>query len=256
MELRNIFDAHAHYDDRWFDDDRGDLLSSMPQNGVSYIVNAAVDLPTAQTAIAYAEQYPFMYACAGIHPENLDGLPDDYLAQLTELLKHPRVVALGEIGLDYHWEIEKSLQQRVFEEQLRLSRELDVPVVIHDREAHGDVMELVRKYRPKGLMHCYSGSVEMLKEVLKLGMSISLGGTVTFKNARVPVEVAEAVPLDRLLLETDAPYLSPVPYRGKRNDSTKIAYTAEKIAELRGIDPKELIDITIENAKRLYGITP
>ena len=254
MELRNIFDAHAHYDDRWFDDDRGDLLSSMPQNGVSYIVNAAVDLPTAQTAIAYAEQYPFMYACAGIHPENLDGLPDDYLAQLTELLKHPRVVALGEIGLDYHWEIEKSLQQRVFEEQLRLSRELDVPVVIHDREAHGDVMELVRKYRPKGLMHCYSGSVEMLKEVLKLGMSISLGGTVTFKNARVPVEVAEAVPLDRLLLETDAPYLSPVPYRGKRNDSTRIACTAEKIAELRGIDPQELIDLTTENAKQLYGI--
>ena len=254
MELRNIFDAHAHYDDRWFDDDRGDLLSSTPQNGVSYIVNAAVDLPTAQTAIAYAEQYPFMYACAGIHPENLDGLPDDYLAQLTELLKHPRVVALGEIGLDYHWEIEKSLQQRVFEEQLRLSRELDVPVVIHDREAHGDVMELVRKYRPKGLMHCYSGSVEMLKEVLKLGMSISLGGTVTFKNARVPVEVAEAVPLDRLLLETDAPYLSPVPYRGKRNDSTRIACTAEKIAELRGIDPQELIDLTTENAKQLYGI--
>ena len=156
--------------------------------------------------------------------------------------------------MDYHWEIPRDLQNRVFEEQLQLARELDVPVVIHDREAHGDVMALVRKYQPKGLMHCYSGSVEMLKEVIKLGMSISLGGTVTFKNARVPVEVAAAVPLDRLLLETDAPYLSPVPLRGKRNDSRNIAYTAERIAAIRGMDAQELIDITTENAKRLYGI--
>lgn len=254
MTLHNIFDAHAHYDDKWFDDDRSALLSSLPQNGVAYVVNAAVDLETAETAISYAETYPHVYACAGIHPENLEGLPGDYLERLTELLKHPRVVALGEIGLDYHWDIPRDVQNRVFEEQLQLARELDVPVVIHDREAHGDVMALVRKYQPKGLMHCYSGSVEMLKEVLKLGMSISLGGTVTFKNARVPVEVAAAVPLDRLLLETDAPYLSPVPYRGKRNDSTNIAYTAAKIAEIRGMDAQELIDLTTENAKRLYGI--
>lgn len=252
--LNNIFDAHAHYDDRWFDDDRAALLSSMPENGVSYIVNAAVDIASAETAIGYAEAYPHMYACAGIHPENLDGLPDDYLSQLTELLKHPRVVALGEIGLDYHWDIPKDAQHRVFEEQLQLARELDVPVVIHDREAHGDIMEYLRKYKPKGLMHCFSGSVEMLKEVMRLGMSISLGGTVTFKNARVPVEVAAAVPLDRLLLETDAPYLSPVPNRGKRNDSTNIAYTAQRIAEIRGMDAQELIDITTDNAKRLYGI--
>ena len=252
--LHNIFDAHAHYDDKWFDEDRADLLSSLPQIGVSYVVNAAVDLETAETAISYAETYPHVYACAGIHPENLEGLPADYLERLKEMIKHPRVVALGEIGLDYHWDIPRDVQNRVFEEQLLLARELDVPVVIHDREAHGDVMALVRKYQPKGLMHCYSGSVEMLKEVLKLGMSISLGGTVTFKNARVPVEVAAAVPLDRLLLETDAPYLSPVPYRGKRNDSTNIAYTAARIAEIRGMDAQELIDITTENAKRLYGI--
>ena len=254
MTLHNIFDAHAHYDDKWFDDDRSALLSSLPQNGVSYVVNAAVDLETAETAISYAETYPHVYACAGIHPENLEGLPDNYLERLKALLKHPRVLALGEIGLDYHWDIPRDVQNRVFEEQLLLARELDVPVVIHDREAHGDVMALVRKYQPKGLMHCYSGSVEMLKEVLKLGMSISLGGTVTFKNARVPVEVAAAVPLDRLLLETDAPYLSPVPYRGKRNDSTHIAYTAARIAEIRGMDAQELIDLTTENAKRLYGI--
>lgn len=252
--LQNIFDAHAHYDDRWFDEDRDALFSFMKEKGVSYIVNAAVDLSTAKTAIAYAEKYDFVYACAGVHPENLDGLKEDYLCRLKALLSHEKVVALGEIGLDYHWKIEKPLQQRVFEEQLTLSKELDVPVVIHDREAHGDVMTLLKKYRPKGLMHCFSGSVEMLKEVLKLDMSISLGGTVTFKNARVPVEVAKAVPLDRILLETDAPYLSPVPFRGKRNDSGKIAYTAEKIAELRGMDAQELVDITTENAKRLYGI--
>ncbi len=252
--LNNIFDAHAHYDDKWFDEDRRSLLSSLPEKGVSYVVNAAVDLATAKTAIAYAEQYPHMYACAGIHPENLEGLADDYLDQLAALLEHPRVVALGEIGLDYHWDIPRAEQNRVFEEQLRLALKLDVPVVIHDREAHGDTMALLRKYRPKGLMHCFSGSVEMLKEVMRLGMSISLGGTVTFKNARVPVEVAAAVPLDRLLLETDAPYLSPVPFRGKRNDSSHIAYTAQKIAEIRGMDAQKLIDLTTENAKRLYGI--
>lgn len=252
--LHNIFDAHAHYDDKWFDEDRNELLSSMPENSISYIVNAAVDIATAKTAVKYAERYPHIYACAGIHPENLEGLADDYLDQLSELLEHPKVVALGEIGLDYHWDIPRDIQNRVFEEQLRLARELDVPVVIHDREAHGDVMELVRRYKPRGLMHCYSGSTEMLKEVIKLGLSISLGGTVTFKNARVPVEVAEAVPLDRLLLETDAPYLSPVPNRGKRNDSRNIAYTAQRIAELRGMDAQELVDITTDNAKRLYGI--
>ncbi len=252
--LYNIFDAHAHYDDKWFEEDRDVLLASMPENGVAYIVNASVDLQTARTAIGYAEKYPFMYACAGIHPENLEGLAEDYIGQLTALFRHPRVVAIGEIGLDYHWDIPRDIQHRVFEEQLRLAKELDAPVVIHDREAHGDMMELLRKYRPKGLMHCFSGSVEMLKEVMKLGMYISLGGTVTFKNARVPVEVAAAVPLDRLLLETDAPYLSPVPFRGKRNDSTHIAYTAERIAAVRNMDPQELVDITTANAKRMYGI--
>ena len=239
--LHNIFDAHAHYDDKWFDDDRQSLLSALPENGVAYVVNAAVDISTAETG-------------AGIHPENLDGLADDYLDRLTDLLRHPKVVALGEIGLDYHWDIPRDEQHQVFEEQLKLARELDVPVVIHDREAHGDVMGYIRKYQPKGLMHCFSGSVEMLKEVLKLGMSISLGGTVTFKNARVPVEVAAAVPLDRLLLETDAPYLSPVPNRGKRNDSRNIAYTAQRIAEIRGMDAYVKDTTTTENAKRLYGI--
>ena len=254
MKYHNIFDAHAHYDDKWFDDDRDELLFSMKENGVSYILSAAVDIPSAKTLLEYSKKYENFYTCVGIHPENLEGLSADYLSQIIELMKDEKAVAIGEIGLDYHWEIDRGAQHRVFEEQLMLSKELDVPVVIHDREAHGDVMDYLRKYRPKGLLHCYSGSVEMLKEVIKLGLSISLGGTVTFKNARVPVEVAAAVPIDRLLLETDAPYLSPVPFRGKRNDSKNIAYTAERIAEIRGMDPQELIDITTENAKRLFEI--
>ncbi len=252
--MNNIFDAHAHYDDDWFDEDRFKLLDSLPSKGVSGIVNAAVDLKTAETAKSFAERYDYMYFTVGYHPENLEDMPADYLKKIADMLKHEKCVALGEIGLDYHWDIEKNLQHRVFEEQLKLSKELDVPVVIHDREAHGDVMEYLRKYQPKGLLHCFSGSVEMLKEVLKLGLSISLGGTVTFKNARVPIEVAEFVPLDRLLLETDAPYLSPVPFRGKRNDSSNIIYTATKIAEIKGVGVQQLLDITADNAKQLYGI--
>lgn len=252
--MNNIFDAHAHYDDDWFSDDREQLLESLPQKGICAVVNAAVDLKTADIARSFAEKYDYMYFTVGFHPENLEDMPQDYLSQIALMLQHKKAVALGEIGLDYHWDIEKSLQHRIFDEQLSLSKDLDVPVVIHDREAHGDVMEKLRFYKPKGLLHCFSGSVEMLKEVLKLGMSISLGGTVTYKNARVPVEVSEFVPLDRLLLETDSPYLSPVPQRGKRNDSSNIIYTAAKIAEIKGIGVQQLLDITAENAYRLYGI--
>jgi len=252
--MNNIFDAHAHYDDDWFSDDREQLLESLPQKGICAVVNAAVDLKTADIARSFAEKYDYMYFTVGFHPENLEDMPQDYLSQIALMLQHKKAVALGEIGLDYHWNIEKSLQHRIFDEQLSLSKDLDVPVVIHDREAHGDVMEKLRFYKPKGLLHCFSGSVEMLKEVLKLGMSISLGGTVTYKNARVPVEVSEFVPLDRLLLETDSPYLSPVPQRGKRNDSSNIIYTAAKIAEIKGIGVQQLLDITAENAYRLYGI--
>lgn len=252
--MNNIFDAHAHYDDDWFDEDRHKLLSYLPSQGVCGIVNASVDLKTAKIAQGFAEKYDYMYFTVGFHPENLTDMPSDYLSQIAQMLQHEKAVALGEIGLDYHWDIEKSLQHRVFEEQLILAKELDVPVVVHDREAHRDVMSYLRKYQPKGLLHCFSGSVEMLKEVLNLGMSISLGGTVTYKNARVPVEVAKAVPLDRLLLETDSPYLSPVPNRGKRNDSSNIIYTATRVAEIKGIGIQQLLDITSANAKRLYAI--
>ena len=251
---RNIFDSHAHYDDGWFDEDREALMEALPSKGVCGVVNNAVDLRSAATAIAYAERYPYFYAAVGFHPENLDNIPEDYLDRLAELSKHPKVVAIGETGLDYHWDIPKSLQNRVFEEQLKLSLDLKMPIIVHDREAHGDAFALLRKYKPKALVHCFSGSVELMREAMRLGCYISLGGVVTFKNARHSVEVASEMPLDRLLLETDAPYMAPVPFRGKRCDSSMIVYAAEKIAALRGISTQELLNITCDNARRFYSI--
>lgn len=250
----NIFDAHAHYDDRWFDDDRFELLDSLKDKGVCAVVNNAVDLRTARLCIDYAEKYDFMYAAAGFHPENLENLPDNYLERVAELTKHKKVVAIGETGLDYHWDIPKPLQNRVFEDQIRLSLDLDMPIVVHDREAHKDTFELLKRYKPKALVHCFSGSVELMREYVKLGMYLSLGGVVTFKNARHSVEVAREIPIDRLLLETDAPYLAPVPFRGKRNDSSLIVYAAEKIAEIRNMETQQVLDITCENAKTFYSI--
>lgn len=253
--FNNIFDSHAHYDDKWFDDDRDKVLPALPQKGVCGVVNNAVNLQTAKTAIEYAEKYDYFYATVGFHPENLSDITPDYLDEMEKLLQHKKAVAIGEIGLDYHWDIPRDLQKREFERQLAFSKDMDMPVVVHDREAHGDTMELLRKYRPKGLVHCFSGSRELMKEVMRLGMYISLGGVVTFKNARQSVEVAGEVPLDRLLLETDAPYMAPVPFRGKRCDSSMIIYCAEKIASLRGITTQQLLDITRENALRMYDIT-
>lgn len=252
--MNNIFDAHAHYDDKWFDEDRQALLDQLPKAGVVGVVNNAVDINTAEIGKSLAEKYDYFYFTAGFHPENLEGIPENYRDKIAEFLQHPKCVALGEIGLDYHWDIPRDLQKKIFIEQIKLSRELDVPIIVHDREAHGDTMDILKEYKPKGLLHCFSGSVEMLKEVLKLGMSISLGGVVTFKNARHSVECAKYVPMDRLLLETDCPYLSPVPNRGKRNDSSNIIYVAEKIAEIKGLTAQQVLDITSHNAKAFYGI--
>ena len=252
--MTDIFDSHAHYDDGWFDADRDELLASLPSKGVCGIVNNSVDLNNAKRVIELAEKYDFMYAAVGVHPENLEGLPDDMLSQLAALTGHPKVVAIGETGLDYHRDIPREEQRRVFEEQLRLSLELKMPIVVHDREAHGDVFDLLRKYRPNALVHCFSGSVELMREAVRLGCVISLGGVVTFKNARHSVEVAREIPLDRLLLETDAPYMAPVPFRGKRCDSSMILFAAEKIASLRGITTQELLTITADNARRFYRI--
>lgn len=254
VDYNNIFDAHAHYDDAWFDEDRFKLLDNIQSKGVCGIVNNAVDLKTAQTCIEYAEEYDFMYAAVGFHPENLNDMPSDYLNRLAALSKHKKVVAIGETGLDYHWDIPRDMQKKVFEKQIKLSLELNLPLIVHDREAHGDTMDLLFKYRPKALIHCFSGSVEMMKEAVKLGMYISLGGAVTFKNARRVIDVAREVPIDRLLLETDAPYMAPVPFRGKRCDSSMILHTAEKIAEIRNMETQRLLDITAENARRFFNI--
>ena len=196
-----------------------------------------------------------MYFACGIHPEEVDNLPSDYLDTLRALSEEKKCVAIGEIGLDYYWRQDnKELQKKIFTEQILLAKELELPVIVHSRDAHEDTLNILRQYKPKGILHCFSGSVETAKEVLKLGMYIGLGGAVTFKNAKKPVEVAEFLPLDRLLLETDCPYMAPVPMRGKRNDSSYIPYVAEKIGEIKGIEAQTVIDTATENAKRLFGI--
>ncbi len=252
-----IFDSHAHYDDEQFDSDREGLLSSMPDKGVCGIVNAAVDEQSAAVGIRLSERFPFMYTAVGVHPQAAQGVDPERLCDwMLPLFKHPKVVAVGEIGLDYHYEdaCPREQQLKVFEKQLQIAVNEHLPVVVHDREAHADTLSLLQKYRPRGVVHCFSGSVQMMREIVSLGMSVGLGGVVTFKNAKHPVMVAEEVPLDRLLLETDAPYMAPVPLRGHRCDSSMISYTAERIAELRGMKAEDLLQKTVENATLLFGI--
>ena len=253
--MLGIFDVHAHYDDEKFDADREEVLSSMAEKNVICIVNAGTDIETSRKTLNYCEKYDFMYGAVGIHPEFADKLPQNYLKEIENMAMHEKAVAIGEIGLDYYWDgVPRDIQKKVFTEQLELADKLSMPVVIHDRDAHGDTMEILRKYKPKGIMHCFSGSVEMCREIVRLGMSISLGGVVTFKNARHSVEVARDIPLDRLMLETDAPYLAPVPFRRKRCDSSMIMLTAERIAEIKGISVEDVLRVTAENACRMYGI--
>ena len=252
-----IFDTHAHYDDAQFDADREALLSAMPENGVGLILDPGCDLESSRAAIALAEQYPHVYAAVGYHPENCAPYTDADLDILRRLAQHPKVVAIGEIGLDYYWEQNppKEFQQAVFRAQLALARELDLPVIVHDREAHADCLAIVKEFPGvRGVFHCYSGSVEMARELWKLGWYTGFDGPVTYKNARKTVEVAAEVPLERLLLETDSPYMAPVPKRGTRNDSRNIAHIAAKIAEVRGMTADEVIRIAADNGKRLFGI--
>lgn len=252
---QNIFDTHAHYDDERFDPDRHEVLTALPKKGVCGVVNAASDMKTARIGMALAEQYDYLYCAVGIHPHAADEFTPADLASLAAWSKHPKVVAIGEIGLDYHYDFSpRYTQQEVFAAQIQLANDLGMPIVVHDREAHADTMELLRRYRPKGILHCYSGSAEMAKEILRLGMYIAFGGAVTFKNARKTVEAAAAVPLDRLLVETDCPYMTPEPFRGRRCDSAHIAYTAERLAEIKGVSTQELLDATCENAKAVYQL--
>lgn len=253
--MKNIFDSHAHYNDEQFDIDRDSLLASLPEAGIVGIINCGTDVKSSSESLVMAEKYPFVYAACGYHPESALEFADDNLIEIEKMLSHPKCVAVGEIGLEYHYDfVPKDVQKYVFEKHLELAVKYDMPVIVHDREAHADTMDLLKKYRPKGVLHCYSGSTEMAKEVLKLGMYIGLGGAVTFKNAVKPVEVAEMIPLDRLLLETDCPYMAPVPMRGKRNNSAYIEFVAEKIAGIRGVSAQDLLDITAENTRVLFGI--
>ena len=252
----SIFDSHAHYLDSRFDEDRDELLTALFRNGVCGIVEGGTDVNASAEAVALAQRYPQFYATVGIHPQEAAETTLEDIAKLRELAANRKTVGIGEIGLDYYWEerCPRLVQQQWFRAQLELANELSMPVVIHDREAHEDTLHILKEYHPEGILHCFSGSVEMAREILNLGMYISLGGVVTFKNARKTVEVASYVPLDRLVLETDAPYLAPEPHRGKRCDSSMIRFVAETIAALRGITADELLQITAENARRAYRL--
>lgn len=254
--MNNIFDTHAHYADRAFDEDRYELLEKLPEMGVKYIMLASSSVENTAENAAIAQKYGYIYAASGVHPESVDENPENYLDIVRETaLSSPKIKAIGEIGLDYHYDgYSREKQLKLFEEQLILAKELDLPVIVHSRDACEDTLNMLRKHRPRGVVHCFSGSAETAKEIIKLGMYIGFTGVLTFKNAKKALKALEEVPLDKLLLETDCPYMAPVPFRGKRCDSSMIAYTAAAAAEIKGIDTQEIIDITCENGKRFYGI--
>lgn len=253
-----IFDTHAHYDDSKFDEDRDSLLKELNKNGISYILNACASLESLEANIALAEKYDFIYIALGIHPEYADKMNEGVLDKIRVLSKNKKVVAIGEIGLDYYYDDPpRDIQREWFERQIELAKELNLPIVIHDRDAHEDTINIIKKTKASqvgGIFHCFSGSVEMAMDMLDLNFNIAIGGVVTFKNARKTVEVVKAVPLDKLLIETDCPYLAPEPYRGKRNNSGYLIHTIEKIAEIKGVSAHEVADITLANAKKLFKL--
>lgn len=252
-----IFDTHAHLDDRAFDTDRAALLSQLPGLGLALVMNPGCSLASSQAAAALAENYDYVYAAVGSHPDAADEVTEDVLEQYRQLARQcPKVRAIGEIGLDYHYEdIPREVQQRAFRAQMALARELELPVIVHEREAHEDGMRIVEEFpQVTGVFHCYSGSLEMAKVLIRRGWYIGFGGVLTFKNARKAVEAASQIPLDRLVLETDCPYMSPEPFRGRRNDPGRLHLVAERLAQLRGLSAEEIENITLENGKRLYRI--
>ena len=252
-----IFDTHAHYDAAQFDSDRDAVLSALPGAGVELVVDPGCDVPSSRAAVTLAEQYPFVYAAAGLHPEDCSGAGEAEFDAIRSLCGHKKAVAVGEIGLDYYWKENppREFQRLVFVRQIELALELDLPVIVHDREAHGDCLSIVREYPDlRGVFHCFSGSAEMAAELLKRGWYLGFDGPVTYKNARRAEEVVKVTPLDRMLIETDAPYLSPVPLRGKRNDSRNLPWVVERLAAWKGADPEELALAALENGKRLFRI--
>lgn len=250
------FDTHAHYDSSKFSNDRDEVIRSTYQSGVSLIVDPGDTLERSRNTVALANQYDFIYAAVGVHPEEYETWTDGTVAHLRELAGNSKVVAIGEIGLDYYWDKEhKELQKQMFRAQIELALELDLPIIVHDREAHGDCFSIVCDYpQLRGVFHCYSGSADMAKELIKRGWYLGFDGPITYKNNQKAMEVLAVTPLDRIVLETDSPYLSPVPNRGKRNDSRNLPYIAAVVAREKGISVEEVAAITFENGKKLYGI--
>ena len=253
-----LFDTHAHLDDRAFDTDREALLAGLADRQVALVMNPGCSLESSRNAVAMAEKYPWLYAAVGSHPDAADEVCEEVIAEFEKLCKlSPKVKAIGEIGLDYHYEdIPRQLQQKAFLMQLELARKLDLPVIVHERDAHEDGMAIIKDFPTvKGVFHCYSGSAEMARQLVELGWYIGFTGVLTFKNARKAIETAASIPLERIVLETDCPYMAPEPFRGKRNDPGYLYRMAEKLAEIRGVSVEEIHRITTENGKRLYRIT-
>lgn len=253
-----LFDTHAHLDDKRFNEDRDKLIQELPERGVSRVLNPGADIETSRAALDLAEKHQTIYAGVGVHPHEVNQLEDGYLDILSDLASHEKVVAIGEIGLDYYYEHSpREIQKVCFVEQIELSAKLGLPIIIHSRDAHGDMLDILKANQGLiigGVMHSYSGSWEMAEILLDMGFYLSLGGPVTFKNAKKPLEIAEKIPMDRLLIETDSPYLTPVPHRGKRNDPSLVRLVAERIAQIRGISFEELAQITADNGKTLFHI--
>ena len=252
-----LFDTHAHMDDRAFDDDRGELLSRLPEAGIGLLMNPGCSLASSRAACALAKEYDYIYAAVGSHPDAAAEVSPEVLEAYRALVReNPKVKAIGEIGLDYHYEdVPRAIQKEAFRAQMALAAELDLPVIVHEREAHADGIAIVREFPTvTGVFHCYSGSQEMAKELVSLGWYIGFTGVLTFKNARKALEVAAALPLDRIVLETDCPYMSPEPFRGKRNDPGKLYRMAQALAALRGLSEEDVQRLTLENGRRLYRI--
>lgn len=251
-----IFDTHAHLNDPAFDEDREELISGLPEKGIGFVMNVGCCLDSSKDCIALAEKYPFIYASVGSHPDSAGEVCEELMQTYLEMSKHSKVKAIGEIGLDYYYEgFDREIQIKAFKMQMELARQAQLPVIVHERDAHGDGMDIVRKFPDvTGVFHCYSGAAEMARQLVDLGWYIGFTGVLTFKNARKAVETAASIPLERILLETDCPYMSPEPFRGKRNDPGRLIHMAQKLAEIRGLSVEEVIAITTENAKRLYRI--